>query len=274
MARATVLKLGGELLDDAAAVRDAAQSIVRLCARGPVVVVHGGGRAIDRELRARGVQPRFVDGLRITDATTLDVVISVLAGRMNTLLVAAIGSAGRRAIGLTGADGRIGLSTLANPVDTSSGAAIHLGLVGHPSGKDAPLLQELLELGYVPVVSSIGVDAAGALLNINADTFAAHLAAALGARALIVAGTTDGLLDGTGRTIRELCVRDIDGMLAAGTAHSGMVAKLAACRHALESGVRDVSIVTGRTRLEFTDAPGTRVVAHATANDQPLELRA
>ena len=104
----TVLKLGGELLDDGAAVAKAAAAIVRLAATGSLVVVHGGGRAIDAELRARGELPRFVDGLRITDQAALDTVIAVLAGRNNTTLVAAVGAAGGRAIGLTGADGRIG----------------------------------------------------------------------------------------------------------------------------------------------------------------------
>src|SRR5215831_3373590 len=101
----TVLKLGGELLEDAAAIQSIAQPIVRLAARGPLVIVHGGGRAIDAELRARGEEPRFVDGLRVTDAAALDAVVCVLAGRNNTALVAAIGAAGGRAVGLTGADG-------------------------------------------------------------------------------------------------------------------------------------------------------------------------
>src|SRR5204863_5411308 len=95
---ATVLKLGGELLDDQAAVRSAAAAIVRLAARTPLVVVHGGGRAIDAELRARGNTPAFVDGLRITDAAALDAVVAVLAGRTNTHLVAAVGAAGARAV--------------------------------------------------------------------------------------------------------------------------------------------------------------------------------
>src|SRR4029079_1135581 len=114
----TVLKLGGELLEDGAAMQSAAAAIVALAATGPLVVVRGGGRAIDAELRARGETPRFVDGLRITDAAALDAVVSVLAGRTNTACVAAIGAAGGRAVGLTGADGRIGLSRRAAPLRT------------------------------------------------------------------------------------------------------------------------------------------------------------
>ena len=257
----TVLKLGGELLEDAVAVRSAAEAIVRLAATAPLVVVHGGGRAIDAELRARGESPRFVDGLRITDQATLDTVVSVLAGRTNTTLVAAIGAAGGRAVGLTGADGRIGHSRRAAPLRTVSGELADLGLVGEPDGTDASLLTDLLRIGCIPVVASIGVDPDGVLLNVNADVLAAHLAAIVPARRLIVAGGTAGVLDAEGRTVPELHVDAIDAMTASGVAHSGMVAKLGACRLAFASGVTDISIVAGRRAVDFTSAPGTRIMA-------------
>ena len=255
----TVLKLGGELLEDAAAIRAAAGAIVRLAAREPLVVVHGGGRAIDAELRAKGVTPRFADGLRITDAVTLDSVVAVLAGRTNTAVVAAIGSLGGRAVGLTGADGLIGLAVQVPALSTISGERVDLGLVGEPSTGDVTLVTELLGLGYVPVVASVGMAADGALLNVNADTFAAHLAAALGARRLIVAGTTPGVLDGGGATIPALDRAAVEKLTASGTAHSGMIAKLTACRHALTGGVGEVSIVGGRGVGDFDEAVGTRV---------------
>ena len=255
----TVLKLGGELLEDAAAVRSAAEAIVRLAASGPLVVVHGGGRAIDAELRARGESPRFVDGLRITDAAALDTVVSVLAGRTNTTFVAAIGSVGGRAVGLTGADGRIGLSRRAAPLRTVAGELADLGLVGEPNGTDASLLRDLLGIGCIPVVASIGVDTDGVLLNVNADVLAAHLAAILPARRLIIAGGTAGVLDADGKTVPELPVDAIDAMMASGVAHSGMVAKLGACRLAFRSGVTDISIVGGRGVDDFTAAAGTRL---------------
>jgi acetylglutamate kinase len=221
--------------------------------------VHGGGRAIDAELRARGLTPTFADGLRVTDAATLDSVVSVLAGRTNTRLVAAIGAHGGRAVGLTGADGRIGLAVRAQPLQTVRGEQVDLGLVGDPADGDATLLRDLLGLGYIPVVASVGIAADGALLNVNADTFAAHLAAASGARRLIVAGTTAGVLDAAGGTIPELTEGDVTALTASGTAHSGMVAKLAACRHARARGVQDVAIVAGRGVEDFDRAPGTRV---------------
>jgi acetylglutamate kinase len=254
---AAVLKLGGELLDDAAAVRSAAAAIVRLQASTPVVVIHGGGRAIDAELRARGNTPAFADGLRITDEAAIEAVISVLAGRTNTALVAAIGAAGGRAVGLTGADGRIGLSTKAGAFTTAKGASVDLGLVGQPDGTDASLLTDLLRLGYVPVIASVGVARDGTLLNVNADTIAAHLAGLLGAERLIIAGATAGVLDGAGQLMPALSIEGIDRMIASGDAHSGMVAKLTACRAALTAGVREVAIVSGRGVEDYTTATGT-----------------
>ena len=257
----TVLKLGGELLEDAAAVKGAAAAIVRLSSAASVVVVHGGGRAIDAELRRRGLTPRFADGLRVTDGEALDAVVTVLAGRTNTELVAATNAAGGRAVGLTGADAHLGLCTHAAPVRTQTGEIVDLGLVGEPAGCNVALVEDLLQGGYTPVVASIGITADGALLNINADTFAAHLAAALGADRLIVAGTTPGVLDAAGRTIAEMTVADIDGMTAAGTAHSGMVAKLVACRYAATKGVGEISIVGGRGVADFETAAGTKLTA-------------
>ena len=256
---ATVLKLGGELLEDAAAVRAAARAIVRLAQREAVVVVHGGGRAIDADLRVRGLAPRFADGLRVTDEATLDSVIAVLAGRTNTALVAAIGTLGGRPVGLTGADARIGLAVKAAPLATISGERVDLGLVGEPAEADTTLVMDLLRLNYTPVVASIGVAFDGTLLNVNADTFAAHLAASLRARRLIVAGTTAGVLDGGGGTIPRLTEGDIARLTASGTAHSGMVAKLSACRRALAGGVSEVSIVAGRGVEDFDAAVGTQV---------------
>jgi acetylglutamate kinase len=256
---ATVLKLGGELLEDGAAIDTAAAAIVRLSQRAPVVVVHGGGRAIDAELRARGIAPTFADGLRVTDAATLDTVIAVLAGRANTALVAAIVGQGGRAVGLTGADAGIGLAQKAPPLVKVGGERVDLGLVGEPAGGDVSLISDLLRLSYIPVVASIGVMADGTLLNINADTFAAHLAGAAGAERLIVAGTTPGVLDSDGGTLPTITESDVAELTASGTAHSGMLAKLTACRNAVKRGVSNVSIVAGRGVEDFESAVGTRV---------------
>jgi len=252
----TVLKLGGELLDDAEAIRSSAEAIVRLASRGRLVVVHGGGRAIDAELRARGESPRFIDGLRVTDAASLCAVVGVLAGRTNTNLVATLNTRGLRAIGLTGADGLIGLAIKAEPLRSISGEQVDLGLVGQPVGTDAALVNDLVGIGCIPVIASIGIDRDGTLLNINADTLAAHLAAIVPAERLIIAGATAGVLDAGKNVIRALSLDDVERMIASGEAHSGMVAKLTACRSALTRGVREVAIIDGRSG-DFDQATGT-----------------
>lgn len=262
----TVLKIGGELLEGASAIREVAAAAARLASRGALVIVHGGGRAIDAELRAKGLEPRFVDGLRITDPDALDVVVAVLAGRNNTAFVAALNVAGIRAVGLTGADAAIGMSERAPLFTATSGEQVDLGLVGQPVDSPAALLTDLTATGYVPVVASIGIDESGMLLNVNADTLAGHLAATMGATRLIIAGGTAGVLDGEGNPIAALDLERVDAMIASGEAHSGMVAKLTACRNAIARGVTDVAIVSGRGVTDFNEAPGTRIGTTEVAN--------
>ena len=256
----TVLKLGGELLDDAATLTAVARAVRDLAAREQVIVVHGGGRAIDAELRQRGLKPRFVDGLRVTDTATLDAVVSVLAGLTNTRLVGALHAAGVRAVGLTGADAGIGLSERAPLFTSAAGTRVDLGLVGQPVDGPVRLLQDLSALRYVPVVASIGVTADGTLLNVNADTLASHLASTLLASRLIIAGATAGVLDKQGDPIPALTPEDVDRMIAGGDAHSGMIAKLQACRTASARGVEDVAIVSGKGAVDFNGVGGTRMV--------------
>ena len=257
----TVLKLGGELLEDTAAVKAMATAVSRLAARERLVVVHGGGRAIDADLRLRGLEPRFVDGLRVTDAAALESVVAVLAGRTNTSFVAALHAAGARAVGLTGADTGIGVSRKAPALTTTTGERVDRGLVGELMKAPVTLLQDLTTLGYLPVIASLGVTGDGALMNVNADTFAAHLAVALRASRLIIAGGTAGVLDANGQTIATLTMEQVDGMIASGEAHSGMVAKLKACREAVAAGVADIAIVAGRGATDFNSVSGTRLVA-------------
>lgn len=243
-----VLKLGGELLEQPADVSRIARAIATLAARTPLVVVHGGGREIDAALQAAGIAKQQVDGLRVTDARTLDVVVAVLAGAINTRLVAAVRGAGADPVGLTAADATVATMKRAAPIVSVAGERVDLGLVGVPAGRGAPrLLRDLLAGGYVPLVACIGATGRGQLLNVNADALAAHLAGALGARRLVIAGGTAGVLDGDGRTIGRLTAREAARLVAAGTANKGMVAKLQACRAAVRHGVGDVVIANGRT---------------------------
>ena len=242
-----VLKLGGELLEQPQDVERVAGAIARLARRSSLVVVHGGGKEIDAALATAGIPKQQVDGLRVTDAPTLDVVVAVLAGAINTRLVAAVRRAGGKPVGLTGADATVATVKRAAPIVSVAGASVDLGLVGAPVRNGAPqLLTDLLSRGYVPIVACIGATRRGQLLNVNADTLASHLAAAIGARRLVIAGGTSGVLDSEGRTIARLTRRDAAQLVKVGTANKGMVAKLQACRAALQGGVGDVVIAGGR----------------------------
>jgi acetylglutamate kinase len=242
-----VLKLGGELLEQRADVERIAAGITQLAALGPVVVVHGGGKEIDAGLAAAGIQKVQVDGIRVTDAATLDVVVSVLAGAINTRLVAALRAAGARPVGLTGADAGVVSLRKAAPMTRATGEKVSLGLVGAPMGNGAPsLVTDLVSRGYVPVIACIGTTKDGQILNVNADTLAAHLAVGLQARRLVIAGGTAGVLDDDGHTIERVDDRRASRLIKQGTASAGMVAKLQACRAAVRGGVGDVVIVNGR----------------------------
>jgi acetylglutamate kinase len=245
--RVVVVKLGGELLEDRAHLATVVAAIAAIATTTTQVIVHGGGKEIDAALKTAGIEKRQVDGLRITDAATLDVVVQVLAGAVNTRLVAALNAIGVAAVGLTGADGGCGLSDTAPPHHAVDGRVVDLGRVGVPaSDADPKVVRTLVDGNFVPVIACIGMDASGALLNVNADTFAGHLAAALGARRLIVAGTTPGVLDAGGATLPQLDAPAMARLVETGTATAGMIAKLRACEHALAGGVDEVAIVDGR----------------------------
>jgi acetylglutamate kinase len=262
-----VIKLGGELVEDEARLATVVSAVERIRRAGvPLVIVHGGGREIDAALKAAGIDKRQVDGLRITDEPTLDVVVAVLAGRVNTRLVAALNRSGAAFVGLTGADGRCGLSRVALPhVAVNGGQAVDLGRVGVPvEAADVRLIEALVGERFVPVIASIGVDEQGSLLNVNADTFAGHLAAKLRAKRLVIAGSTAGVLAADGRTLPLLDSPAIAKLVADRTATAGMIAKLRACEHALGDGADDIVIVDGRDESALVDAATGGVPAQAT----------
>ncbi len=260
-----VLKLGGELIETPADRMRVASLVASIASHRPVVVVHGGGRAIDAELDRRGISPKKVDGLRITDRATLDVVMAVLAGTSNTEMVAALVAHGVPGVGLTGVDAGLGRATRSAGHRSTSGTVVDLGYVGDPAETDASLFELLLVHGYVPVVASLGIaetpdGAEAVVLNVNADVMACRIAAAMGDAELVIAGGTAGVLDAQGESIPMLDVAGIDAVIASGTATAGMVAKLDACRTALLEGVTSVRIVDGRSfdsQHGPDEAPGT-----------------
>ena len=246
-----VLKLGGELLETAADRSRIAALAASVASHRPLVVVHGGGRAIDAELDRRAIAPKKVDGLRITDKPTLDVVVSVLAGSSNTELVAALVGHGVPAVGLTGVDAGFGRATRTGAHRSTAGTVVDLGFVGDPSETDPSLVELLLVHGYVPVIASLGITEstsarAAEILNVNADVMACRIAAALGGSDLVIAGATAGVLDNAGESIAMLDAAGIDQVISSGTATAGMVAKLSSCRTALLEGVASVRIIDGR----------------------------
>ena len=264
-----VLKLGGELLAGAGRLEAIAAAVAEASRTTRLAVVHGGGREIDGALARAGIEKRQVDGIRVTDEATLDVVVAVLAGAVNTRFVAAINAAGAAAVGLTGADARLVLVAPAEPHVAVDGSVTDLGRVGVPKGAaSGALLVALADAAYVPVIASIGASPEGTLYNVNADTFAAHLAGAVAGR-LVIAGATAGVLDGSGRTIPALDQQARARLIASGVASAGMVAKLRACDDALAGGAREVVLVDGRDPQAVSaatvgvpeSAPSTRMVA-------------
>lgn len=234
MSRPVTIKLGGVAGQHASSVRLVAES-----APLDTVVVHGGGNEVGEWSRRLGLEPRTHEGLRVTDHDTLDVALAVLGGLVNTRLVAAFGAHGRRAVGLTGADG--GLLRLRR-------RERELGEVGEVVGADVSLLATLVAAGVLPVVASLGVDAEGSLLNVNADEAAGALAAARGGLLLLCTDVPGVQLEG--RLVDHLDHAGVERMLTDGTASAGMRPKLRAALVAARAGC-DVRIVDGRSATEL-----------------------
>ena len=235
-----VIKLGGTLLEDASRLSRLCRAIVRSSRAGRTIVVHGGGRKVSEVARRCGQEPRFADGLRVTDDAMLEIVLMVLAGSVGTRLVAALNASGARAVGLTGGDDAM---VLAEPL--SRGGSADLGHVGRIREVRADLLERLLGAGYLPVVAPLAVSAAGTWLNINADQMAAAIAGALRADHLIFLTDVEGVLGEDGAVMRKLEMSDARRLIEAGTIRGGMRPKLEACTEALTSGVPEVLILPG-----------------------------
>ena len=272
--RTVVVKYGGGALgasDDGLAAAFAADVALLASVGLRVVVVHGGGPQISELSDRLGLEPEFVDGRRVTDDATLDVVRMVLRGKVNPALVGLIEGAGARAAGISGIDG--GLLTA---VPARGGALGHVGTI---TNVDTALVTSMLDNGLVPVVATLARDAAGGDLNINADTAAGELAVALEADKLIYLSNVSGLYADFGTDDEELLsvvtTDKLRDLLASGTLHTGMVPKIESVVAALDGGVRQAHLLDGRIEhallLEiFTDeGVGTMVVPDATEAPEP-----
>lgn len=232
-----VIKIGGSTLGSSdTSFRD----IAALAERGDIpVVVHGGGAEATRWLEAMGIESRFERGRRVTDENVLPVVVAVFAGLVNKRIVAAINAAGGRAVGLSGADGRLLECEIPDPA---------MGFVGEPLRAHPGPLIALRSAGIIPVISSVGFvpgDDADQLVNVNADTVAGTVAASLAARKLIFLTDIDGVRGKDDVVIPELSAQAARALIDDGVATGGMIPKIEACLHALELGV-PAQIIDGR----------------------------
>ena len=254
-----VVKYGGHAMVDEALADSFARDVTLLKYVGiHPVVVHGGGPQIDRVLRDMGARSERVEGLRITDERTMEVVEMVLGGRVNQQIVSLIGRHGGRAVGLTGRDDRFVLAERVERMQTRSGQWVDPGRVGRVTEVRPEVLVRLVEGGFVPVVAPVAVDAEGRPLNVNADTVAGAVAAALGARKLVLMTDTPGVLDADGELLPSLSAGEAERLQREGVLRGGMVPKVRCALDALEGGVEKAHIVDGRVRhavlLEiFTD---------------------
>ncbi len=261
--RIVVVKYGGAAMKDSALKDRVVRDVVFLACVGlRPVIVHGGGPEINSWLDKLGIEPQFNNGLRVTDAPTMDVVEMVLVGRVNKEIVSLINQAGGSAVGLCGKDGNL---IKARPEGREG-----IGFVGEVNTMDVRILESLLKDGYIPVVSSVAADENGQAYNINADTVAGEIAAALGAEKLILLTDTAGILEDykdPSTLLYKLDIQQARELIAQGVVSGGMIPKVNCCVRSLAQGVKAAHIIDGRIPhallLEiFTDSGiGSMIVA-------------
>ena len=266
-----VVKYGGHAMGDPEAARDFAEDVVLLKAVGiNPVVVHGGGPQIGNMLRRLGVESSFVDGLRVTDAQTAQVAEMVLSGAINKELVAWIGEAGGRAVGISGKDAGFvhaaKVTRTTRDPDSNVERAVDLGFVGEPASIDRRVIDTISAAGMIPVVAPIGIGDDGQTYNINADTMAGAVAAALGAARLFLLTDVAGVLDKHKRLLTDLDPAAITALREDGTITGGMIPKLETCIAAVEAGVDAAVILDGRVPhamlLEIFTQAGAGTLVH------------
>ncbi|MEB3225536.1 MAG: acetylglutamate kinase [Synechococcus sp.] len=270
--RTIVVKYGGAAMKDSTLKDKVIRDIVFLsCIGMRPIVVHGGGPEINTWLAKLNIEPQFKDGLRVTDADTMDVVEMVLVGRVNKEIVSLINQEGGAAVGLCGKDG--------NMIQARHVGKEGVGFVGEVSSIDTKLIQSLVENGYVPVVSSVAADETGQAHNINADTVAGELAAALGAEKLILLTDTAGILEdyhNPASLIPRLNLQQARELIDKGVVSGGMIPKVTCCVRSLAQGVKAAHIIDGRIphalllEIFTNDGIGSMIVASDYMSQFPL----
>jgi acetylglutamate kinase len=246
-----VVKYGGHAMGDEALAACFAKDITLLEQSGvKPIVVHGGGPQIGKLLDRLAIKSEFADGLRVTDAATVEVVEMVLAGSINKQLVASINKAGGRACGISGKDANLMIAKKLERRVRDPGSniekVIDLGFVGEPEQVNPRIVEVIAAGDLIPVVAPIGVSREGVTYNINADTFASSLAAAMKAKRLLLLTDVPGVLDKNGRLIPNLTVSEAKALIADGTVTGGMIPKVEGCIDVIEAGVEGVVIINGK----------------------------
>ncbi|MDI9618860.1 acetylglutamate kinase [Methanothermobacter sp.] len=250
-----MIKYGGHAMIDEAAMDSTARDTVLLKYVGmEPVVVHGGGPEISRAMNKMGKEPKFIEGLRVTDEETMEIVKMVLVGKINTSIVSKICYHGGRAIGLSGKDSNLLLAKKRAPhvvkdAETGEKREIDLGLVGEIESVDPGIINMLTDNNYIPVISPIGVDRNANTLNLNADTVAGEVAAGIGAEKLIVLTDVPGILEDPSdpdTLIRKVSVDELSDLVKSGIVEGGMLPKTLTCIQAINDGVSSAHIIDGR----------------------------
>jgi acetylglutamate kinase len=246
-----VIKYGGHAMGDSAAAQQFAADVVLLKQVGiNPIVVHGGGPQIGDMLERLKIKSAFVDGLRVTDRATVEIVEMVLAGSINKAVVTAINEAGGLAIGLSGKDGNLlqarKLKRVKRETDSNIEKILDLGFVGEPTRVNARVLDVFEESDIIPVIAPIGVGTNGETYNVNADTAAGAIAPAVGATRLLMLTDVAGVMDKSGKVLPELTVAEARKLIKDGTIKGGMIPKVETCIEAVESHVDAAVIMDGR----------------------------
>ena len=271
-----VVKMGGNAMTDDALKRSFARDIVlmKLVGLNPIVV-HGGGPQIGDLLEKLHIESRFVDGMRVTDAATMDVVQMVLGGLVNQQIVSLINSEGGRAIGITGKDGQLiqasRMTITKASADLREPEIIDIGHVGEVTHINREVIDLLVNSNFVPVIAPIGVGATGESYNINADLVAGAVAAAVGAEKLLLLTNTAGVLNLAGEVINEIRLEQVDAMVRDGVISGGMLPKIQCALDAVAAGVRSAHIIDGRVAhavlLEVLTDSGVGTLIRSEAQD-------
>ena len=265
-----VIKYGGNAMTDPALQADFAADVVllKLVGMNPVVV-HGGGPQIENALQRLGKTGEFIQGMRVTDAETMEVVEWVLAGEVQQDIVGLINQAGGKAVGLTGRDGGMIRATKLKMLDNHNPSIEHdVGQVGDIQSIDPSVVRALQDDAFIPVISPIGFGENNESYNINADVVAAKLATVLQAEKLVLLTNTAGVLDKAGQLLTNLSARQIDALFADGTISGGMLPKISSALDAAKSGVNSVHIIDGRVphalllEILTNQAFGTMIRSH------------